>query len=337
MGKYMKLENNFLSEFGYNMLLDRGLEPLRKWNAVFRKFMSDNALGDVASSLAKTAKWKFIILWPKWFYRSYGTRWATPEERANFNFIRDLKAGLVDQDRLEARAKDIIGRTAKWLDSDKDRFLSPRDLWNRLRADLGISDLLDAEVLLLQGNDPTVLITQGLANALLVFRLLDEYCYELLKKRGQIQQFELADGSLFELSVAARIRGTWQCGLEAFALTSLDVEGLERSTIIAEERSSLCFYKGIDRYLGVGPYPVEKDIVLVECNCTPDIHVLVDDSKVKAIGSHLQNWRNKNPELRVPVVLELGSTCLGTQWDPVKPKRNRYDFLSCAKTSSPES
>ena len=56
MSKYMKVENNFVSEFGYNMLLDRRLEPLRKWNAVFRKFMSENALGDVASSLTKTAK-----------------------------------------------------------------------------------------------------------------------------------------------------------------------------------------------------------------------------------------------------------------------------------------
>ena len=147
-------------------------------------------------------------MWPQWFYRSYGTRWATTKERANFNFIRNLKARLVDQDRLEARGKDVIRRTAKLLDTDKDHFLFPRNLWNRLRADFGISDLLDANVVLLQGNYPTVLITHGLLNALLVFRLLDEYCYELLNKRGQILKFDIADGSLFERSVLLAFVGT---------------------------------------------------------------------------------------------------------------------------------
>ena len=88
MSKYMKVKNNFLSEFGFSMLLDRGFEPMRRWTAAFRKFMAENGLGDAASSLAKTAKWKLIIFWPQWFFRSYGARWATPEERAGFNFIR---------------------------------------------------------------------------------------------------------------------------------------------------------------------------------------------------------------------------------------------------------
>ena len=125
--------------------------------------------------------------------------------------------------------------------------------------------------------------------------------------------FELADGSLFELSVLSRMRGTWQCGLEAFAIASLDIEGLERANTITEERSVLNLYRGIDRYLGSGSYPVEWDIVLVECNCTAEIQAMLDEHKHKAVGTHLQHWRSNNPELRVPIALEFGSTCLGTQ------------------------
>ena len=153
-----------------------------------------------------------------------------------------------------------------------------------------------------------------MANALLVYRFLDEYCDKLLGKRGKILHAELVDASLFEMSVESRLHGSWQCGPDQFAIASFDMESKERAnTIVDKAKSPLTLYRGLDRHLGMSSYLVGHDVVLVECSCTYDITQLLNEDKSEAVGNHLQFWRNNNPELRVPVALEFGSTCTGMQ------------------------
>ena len=318
MAHCIQMETGFLSQDGFDEVFERGCETLRKWNASIRKFLMDSKVGSAISSFVKSAKWKLIVKWPRWLFRAYGPRFATPEERAAFNFIQSLQIGLVDSKRVDTKLKDSIGRPSKWLDASADHLLSPQDLWNRIRIDLNICDLFCSKVVVLRGTDPSVIIAEGLANAILVFRLINEYCYQLNKVRGKILFIELADAGLFDLSVTARDLSSWHCGFDAFAIAALDIEMKERANIVSPQRSFLAALSGTHRLLGDVPYSVGRDIVLVECSCSEDVLERAKGESAKSIGKNLQLWKQSNPEWRIPVVLEFGSTSVAFKGEPPK-------------------
>ena len=149
MANCMQMETGFLSQDGFDEVFDRGSETLRKWNSYVRKFANESRIGETIAGLAKTAKWKLIAKWPRWLFRAYGPRFATPEERATANFVCSLQEGLMDSKRVEYKIKDGIGKSAKWLDDNKDHLLSPQDIWNRIRVELNISDELNLKIAVL--------------------------------------------------------------------------------------------------------------------------------------------------------------------------------------------
>ena len=163
-----------------------------------------------------------------------------------------------------------------------------------------------------------MIIAEGLANAILVFRLINEYCYQLNKVRGKILFIELADAGLFDLSVTARDLSSWHCGFDAFAIAALDIEMKERANIVSPQRSFLAALSGTHRLLGDVPYSVGRDIVLVECSCSEDVLERAKGESAKSIGKNLQLWKQSNPEWRIPVVLEFGSTSVAFKGEPPK-------------------
>ena len=335
MAHCMQMETGFLSRDGFDEVFDRGSETLKRWNSYIRKFASESGLGETIAGLAKTAKWKLIVKWPRWLFRAYGPRFATPEEKATANFVRSLREGLLDFKRVETKIKDSIGKSAKWLDDNKDHLLSPQDIWNRIRIELNISDELNLKVAVLRGTDPSVIIAEGLSNAILIYRFINEYCHQLNKQRGYIVRIELADAGMFDVSVLARQNGSWHCGVEALAIAALDLEMKERAVVASPQRTLLAALTGVQRLLGDTQYPVGSDIVLVECSCSNEVLERTTGEKAKALGQSLQTWKRQNPEFRVPVMLEYGSTSVAFQGEPPKSekeakKRSRAldDFVS---------
>ena len=75
--------------------LSEGSETLKRWNSYIRKFASESGLGETVAELAKTAKWKMIVKWPRLLFRAYGPRFATPREESHCKFCSFFKTGLV--------------------------------------------------------------------------------------------------------------------------------------------------------------------------------------------------------------------------------------------------
>ena len=321
MAHCMQVETGFLSQDGISEVFEKGFETLRKWNAYIRKFFTDSKIEFSISEFVKTAKWKLVVKWPRWLFRAYGPRFATPEEKATFNFVRSLRVGLLDFKRIETKVKDTVGKSSKWLDDDRDHLLSPQDVWNRIRIELNISDEFNQKVVVLRGSDPTVIITEGLANGILLYRLINEYCQQLNKEGGHILYAELADGGLFDLSVMARTLSSWHCGIEALAIIALDLEMKERANVLSPQRPLLAALTGVPRLIGDNQYPIERDIVLVECSCSNDILERMKGEKAKSLGQSLQTWKRQNAEWRVPVLLEFGSTSVAFRSDPPKDEK----------------
>ena len=59
---------------------------------------------------------KLVVQFSRWFFRTYGPQYATSEERAAYNFIRNLPAGIIVDKRLEVMAGKEIGKSAMWQD-----------------------------------------------------------------------------------------------------------------------------------------------------------------------------------------------------------------------------
>ena len=98
-----------------------------------------------------------------------------------------------------------------WLDKFEDNLLSPQDIWESLRLGLPFTEDLNSSLLVLRGDDPTVLIVRGCANAMFIFRLLVLYSAGAVGIRGTIERLELATlASSISRSLLARAdRGTW--------------------------------------------------------------------------------------------------------------------------------
>ena len=123
--------------------------------------------------------------------------------------------------RLEKKARKI-GKTAEWLDKSDDNLLPPQDIWDRIRPGLRVNEEIDSKLLVLRGTNPTVLIAEGCANALFVFRLLDLYSTKVVGMGGYVVRLEFADAGLFDLSTFVCICGSWHVCVEQVALLALD-------------------------------------------------------------------------------------------------------------------
>ena len=84
---------------------------------------------------------KLVVQSSRWLFRTYGPRYATPKERAAYNFIRILLAGIVVDKRFEVKAEKTIGKFAMWLDKFDGNLLSPQDIWERLRLSLPLTEI----------------------------------------------------------------------------------------------------------------------------------------------------------------------------------------------------
>ena len=249
---------------------------------------------------------KLVVQFSRWFFRTYGPRYATPEERAAYNFIRNLPAGMIMDKRLEVKAKKEIGKSAMWLDKSDDNLLSPHYIWERLRLGLLLTEDLNSRLLVLRGDDPTVLIVRGCANAMFIFRLLDLYSAGAVGIRGTIERLELADAGLFDLAVLARACGSWHVGIEQLAVLSLDLELKERVQVFGDKQARE--NTGIDRYFGGRPYPIGRDIALVELSCSKEVTEKLKNCPSRSLGNVSFYWKTSNTSRRVPVALEFGST-----------------------------
>ena len=116
---------------------------------------------------------QLLVRFSRWLFRTYGPRYATPEERAAYNFIRNLQEGIIVDKGLEVKARKEIGKSAMWLKKSDDNLLSSQNIWERLRLGLLVTADLSSRLLVLRGDDPTILILRRCANAVFIFRLMD--------------------------------------------------------------------------------------------------------------------------------------------------------------------
>ena len=118
------------------------------------EFLLHFGIGEATTAFVHRAKIKLIAQFSRWLFQAYGTRSATPEEKAAFNFIRNLPPGMIVADRLEKKARKI-GKTAEWLDISDDNRLSPQDIWDQIRPGLRVNEEIDSKLLIVRGTNPT--------------------------------------------------------------------------------------------------------------------------------------------------------------------------------------
>ena len=252
---------------------------------------------------------KLIIQFPQWLFQVYGTRNATPEERVAFNFVRNLPPSIITDDRLEKKARKI-GKFAEWLDKSDDNLLSPQnseDTYDQICPGLRVNEKIDSKLLVLRGNNTTVLIMEGCENALFIFRLLNLYSTKVVGIGGYIVRQKFAYASLFDIWNLTRICGSWHVGVEQVALLALDLELKERATIFGGKPGRKK-QEGIDKYFGGGTYSIGRDFALVELSCSSDITGRVRPGSSRTVGNVWNNLRLNNPRRRVTVVQKFGST-----------------------------
>ena len=109
---------------GISAVLGNATAALREFFRDLRAFLLHFVIGEAATAFVHRAKIKLIAQFPRWLFRAYGTLSATPEEKAVFNFIRNLPPGMIVNDRLKKKARKI-GKTAEWLDKSDDNLLTP--------------------------------------------------------------------------------------------------------------------------------------------------------------------------------------------------------------------
>ena len=115
-----------------------------------REFLLSAGKGVSVLAFTNGAVVKLVVQFFRWLFRTYGTRYATPEERAAYYFIRNLPAGMIVDKRLEVKAGKEIDKSAMWLDKSDDNLLSPQDIWERLRLGLPLTEDLNSRLLMLR-------------------------------------------------------------------------------------------------------------------------------------------------------------------------------------------
>ena len=218
---------------------------------------------------------------------------------------------LVPQEKLKEKARKEIGETTEYLEGPEGNQLTPRDIWIRLTRELDKLDGFEQSLLILEGCEPTAIVTRGLPNACAIFKLMDEYAKRASGYAGKIRHIELADGGTLKLSMLARDLISWHFGIEELLVAALDLDSRCRSAPLGKH---FVPKDVLGLYLGTSIYEVEKDIDLLELSCQPDIEQkLLTSEKTTTLGGHVNKWKTREAtkDLKVPLLLTHGGCGIG--------------------------
>ena len=99
----------------------------------------------------------------------------TSAKRAAYNLVANLPVDVVSVDRLKEKEGKNIGECTDFLEDGPDTLLTPRDIWTRLlRVIAGLGDF-ERRLLELEGRVLMAIVTSGLPNACVIFKLINEY------------------------------------------------------------------------------------------------------------------------------------------------------------------
>ena len=90
---------------GISAVLGNATAALREFSRDLWAFLLHVSIGEATTAFEQKAKIKLIAQFPRWLFRAYGTRSATPEKKAAFNFIRNLPPSMIVDDRLAKKAR----------------------------------------------------------------------------------------------------------------------------------------------------------------------------------------------------------------------------------------
>ena len=204
-------------------------------------------------SFLAEAQWKIVACIPRELYKTYGTRIATPIERAAYNFMQHLPREIVLMERLKEKARKDIGETAEWLDLSDSNVLTFRDIWTRIMRELDGLDDIDHRLLELAtttDQEFTIIVSTSLPNACAVFKLLIEYSKEAANLIGNIYLIEFSDCGLYGLSSLARNLLSWRFGLEDLVYAAIDIDNSQRSASLGVHQLSRDTTGDLQIYLG---------------------------------------------------------------------------------------
>ena len=111
------------------------------------------------------------------------------------------------------------------------------------------------------------------------------------------------------LAIMARSVVSWHFGIEDLLVEAIDMESRCRSARQGEHsvpKDQLLLY------LGTPPYPVRKDIDLLELSCIDSIKQKLRGSNLTTtLGGYINKWKTQAATrgLRVPLLLSHGSCC----------------------------
>ena len=169
-------------------------------------------------------EWKVFADFPRAFFQTYGVRIATTTERAAYNLLNNLPEDVVPVERLKKKVKKDIGECTDSLEAGPKTILTPCDIWTRLLRELdGLYDF-ERRILELKSQEPTAIVTTGLPNACVVFKLINEYSQAAAGRRGRIQHIELVYGGMLKLAALVPKAVTGHLGFEDIVLIALDIE-----------------------------------------------------------------------------------------------------------------
>ena len=143
-----------------------------------------------------------------------------------------LPEDVVPVHRVKENARKDIGECTDFLEDGPDTLVTPRDIWTRLLLELAGLDDIERRLLELEGRLHTAIVTSGLPNACVVFKLINEYLQAAAGRSGRIRHIELADGGILKLAALARRAVTWHLGLDDLVLIALDIENQGRSALL---------------------------------------------------------------------------------------------------------
>ena len=194
-------------------------------------------LRDVRSMFAEV-QWKVLADFSRALFKTSGICIATSAKRAAYNLLNNLPDDVVIVDRLKQKAGKNIGECTDFLEDGPDILLTPRNIWPRLLRELAGLDDIERRLLEFEGRGPTAIVTSGLPNACVVFKLINNYSQAAAGRSGRIRHIELADGGILKLAALAHRAVTWHLGLEDLVLIVLEIENQGRSALLGEKQPS---------------------------------------------------------------------------------------------------
>ena len=313
---------------------DQDVEEIhRRWEAVHDYLRMLPGLRLQVREFVASAAWKIMVDWQWPLWKCYGPRVANAEERAAFNYMSKFPEELVSYYRMHEVLRKDIGEATAFLDASFDNQLGPRDIWMRLFRELDELDGINGSILDLEGREPTAIVARGMANACAVFKLIDEYALRASGYRGRIRHIELADAGTLSLAITARSVVSWHFGIEDLLVEAIDMESRCRSARQGEHsvpKDQLLLY------LGVPPYPVRKDIDLLELSCIDSIKQKLRGSNLTTtLGGYINKWKTQAATrgLRVPLLLSHGSCCSAYRKNENRDNDKLEEFITAFEES----